>query len=162
MKYTILLFLLFIAACCFNACESFFCPDPDPGFTWEKKDYVFMVPFYRDSLGSDSLELLFFPGYRNQTPEILYSATLDSFRITTDIKASQFYEPNEDTAWSPIYDYSWKSKNLRLDYWFNHLISISTTKNTQSPQCDQMGYVIEITRLKIEVPRTLKYIEITR
>ncbi|HEY6171787.1 MAG TPA: hypothetical protein VIX80_05980 [Candidatus Kapabacteria bacterium] len=156
----ILLSLLFAAACCFNACESFFCPDPDPGFTWEKKGYVLTVPFSPDSLAADSLYIKLYVDGNLPSPEIIYSSTLDSLRITTDVKGSYFYGGSEDTIWSPKYKYVWNLQALVLDYFYLH--QLQTMKNGQTPQCEPAQQVVEVTKLKIEVPRQVRRIEIKK
>ena len=159
MRATLLLFMS-LQMGVLSSCESWLCPDPDRGYTWEKKDYVLTVPFSPDSLATDSMYIKFYVNGNLPSPEIIYSSILDSFRITTDVKGSYFYGGNEDSIWSPKYKYVWNLQMFVLDYFYLH--HIQTVKNAQSPQCQPAQEVVEVTKLKIEVPRQIRRIEVKK
>lgn len=159
MRTVLLTYMVFLVIG-LSSCDSWFCPDAEPGYTWEKKDYTLTVPFYPDSLGTDSLYIKFYVDNTLPLPEIIYSSTLDSFRITTDVKGSYFYGERQETLWYPKYDYTWSSEMLRLDYSFLH--RILAAKNVQLPQCEPAQEVVEITRLKVEVPRQIRRIKVVK
>ncbi len=140
-----------------SACDS--CGS-DEGYTWEKKDYVLMVPFYPDSLASDSVFVNFFPDLYHTTPQIVYSSSLDSFRITMDVKGAYFGFPGSDTIWKPSYDYYWGSKELRIDYWFDYATTLK--QNAQTPQCTPAMDEVFVTKVRIEAPKTVKYVTLSR
>ncbi len=132
------------------------CGPFDEGHTWEKKDHVFMVPFYPDSATRDTIIISM--GYVREgvTPEIVYSTTLDSFRITTNVRGSYFHQAGADTIWKPSYQYDSGYRWLSLSYRYNPYIA--TKQPSQSPQCSPKMDHVEVQKVRIEVPQTIKYI----
>jgi hypothetical protein len=159
MKITILLFLFFLAACCFNACDTCGSGSTDT-FSIDQKGHVFMIPFYPDSLSGDSLEMsVFFYFQEGVKKQVVYSSTLDSFRITADIAGWSLSKTEADN-WKPSYSYNWVDKRLRVHYNDFHPYIIEQ-KNSQTPQCTPAENSAVVTSVKIEVPRTVKSVYIS-
>lgn len=160
MKNLLITPLLFTMMILMSSCSGlpWECGPFPEGYSWEKKDHVFMVPSYPDSLASDTI-MIWVLSYGEALPSIVYSPVLDSFKITSDISGKNFWTAGADTMWKPTHEYRWAEKELLLDYWFtpNH----NQTKSSQSPQCtpapDDQVYV---TKMKIEAPKTIKFVKV--
>ena len=126
-------------------------------YSIDKKGHVFMIPYYPDSLSGDSLSLSVFYVQEGVKKQVVYSSTLDSFRITTDIAGWSLSKTEADN-WKPHYSYDWVNKKLWVDYHFS-AYNIKP-KNAQTPQCTPAENSVVVTAVKIEVPKTLKNIYI--
>lgn len=162
MKKLLIAPFLFALMMSITSCSGFpwECGPFDEGYTWEKKDHVFMVPFYPDSVKSDTLHLQITNLEKSAQRDIVYSSTLDSFRIITNIRGSYFDAPGTDTIWSPRYYYDFGSRVgwLSLNYMY-HNYHIAK-HHSQTPQCSPPFDDIDIQKLRIEVPKHIKYVKL--
>jgi hypothetical protein len=158
MKTSVVLFLLFAAACCFNACDS--CSFDGESYNWEKRDYKFGVPFSLDSLSSDTLNIRFysFGGFASDA-EVIYSSQLDTFAITVDVQGENYQKKTEEDSWKPYYKYYWTKQELVINFQNDYF---KTRGNfSQNPQCTPaLSDVLSVTKLKVEVPAKLRHVNI--
>lgn len=149
------LFVILSTAICFNACDTCGSGAGD-SYSIDKKGHVFMIPFHPDSLSGDSLKMNIFYVQEGVKKQIVYSSTLDSFRITTDVAGWSVYKTDAEN-WKPHYSYNWESKMLWVRYndFYQNTIG---PKSSQTPQCDPTQNSSVVTAVKIEVPRTVKYV----
>lgn len=158
MKKILTLLIAVVSIATLSSCSSWFddCGPFDEGYTWEKKDHVFMVPYYHDSLGGDSLSIRVYYLSDGIEPEIVYSSSLDSFKITTDIRGSYFYSDGADSLWKPYYDYEWGYETLYLGY---SVFEYTPAKQfSQTPQCSPPVNDIDVQKIRVEVPKNIRVI----
>jgi len=152
--------LLFVIMVSITSCSSWPFDDCGPfpeGYNWEKKDYQFGVPFSLDSLHSDTLNIrLRSYGYASDT-EVVYSDQLDSFSITVDVQGENYEDKTAEETWKPYYKYFWSQQELGISFVGDYFKTQG--KGSQNPQCIPAPYnVLNITKIKIEVPKSLKHV----
>ena len=107
---------VFISA--LSSCSGWFddCGPFDEGYNWEKKEQITSIPFYPDSLASDSITIrLIDLGDSPDSVKVIYSSTIDSFRVTADAFGTNFTTLGADTAWKPTYRYLWGIRQMDIN-----------------------------------------------
>jgi hypothetical protein len=163
MKTSATVIFISILGCWLCSCGPADTCGPFPqGYNWERKALPTSIPFYPDSLLSDSIRIRFADWYYNlDSVKVFYSSTLDSFRITADALGTNFFIAGADTNWRPKHSYVWNAK--QMDIYFQNYIPVSTQKNSQSPQCSPIpGDYLTVSNVSIEVPKTIKYVSLIR
>ena len=131
-------------------------PFPE-GYNWEKKDYQFKVPFSLDSLRSDTLNIRLYSHEHTSDTEIVYSDQLDSVAIIVDVQGENFEDKTAGETWKPYYKYYWPREELGINFVGDYFRAQG--KGSQNPQCSSAPYdVLTVTKLRIEMPRTLKHV----
>ena len=136
------------------------CGPFEEGYYWEKKNDVTFIPFYPDSLASDSITINYTDWeYESDSVEVVYSSTLDSFKVTADAYGSNFITPGADTSWEPIYSYSYSKGQMSIS--MTNYKPKNNPKNTQTPQCSPFpAEHLTISNVVIEAPRTIHKVRI--